>query len=160
MIRPKFIIGGTIIGIAIVYLIISSTAATAQYFLTVDELLSKGSSMQGRDVRLSGAVIGESIVYDRQTQTLSFIIANVPGDNRTIDAQGGLAKVLHDAVQDPNRTRIKIIYHGPQPDLLRDEAQAILTGHLDDNGVFIAQEVLLKCPTRYEDAVPSQISGG
>lgn len=156
MIRPKFIIGGGVIVIAILYLIVSSTVATAQYFLTVDELVSKGSTMLGRDVRISGAVVGDSITYDAQSQTLSFLIANVPGNNRVIDAQGGLAKVLHDAVQDRDRQRIEVIYHGPKPDLLRDEAQAILTGQLDDNGAFIAQEVLLKCPTRYEEAIPAQ----
>ncbi len=156
MIRPKFIIGGGIIVIAILYLIISSTVATAQYFLTVDELIAKGRSMQRQDVRISGAVIGSSISYDNQKQTLSFLIANVPGDNRTIDAQGGLAKVLHEAVQDLNRQRMQVIYHGPKPDLLRDEAQAILTGQMDENGVFVAQELLLKCPTRYEEAIPAQ----
>jgi cytochrome c-type biogenesis protein CcmE len=158
MMRPKFIVGGGMIVIAMIYLIISSTAATAQYFLTVDELNAKTGSMQGRDVRVSGAVIGDTIAYDNKAHTLSFAIANVPGDNRTIEAQGGLAKVLHDAVNDPQRTHLKVIYNGPKPDLLRDEAQAILTGQLDENGNFIAQEVLLKCPTRYEEALPSQIS--
>jgi cytochrome c-type biogenesis protein CcmE len=51
---------------------------------------------------------------------------------------------------------MQAIYVGPKPDLLRDEAQAIMTGHLGEDGVFYADELLLKCPTKYEEAVPSQ----
>jgi cytochrome c-type biogenesis protein CcmE len=87
---------------------------------------------------------------------LSFTIANVPADNKQIEAQGGLAVVLHDAVTDPARTRMQAVYIGPKPDLLRDEAQAIMTGHVGEDGVFYADELLLKCPTKYEEAVPSQ----
>ena len=154
--RLKFIIGGVLIIAAIAYLIISSTKANAQYFFTIDELLSRGQSMVGQNVRISGAVIGDSIQYDPQTLSLHFTIANVPADNKQIEAQGGLAAVLHAAVTDPVRTHMQVIYNGPKPDLLRDEAQAILTGHVDDKGVFTADELLLKCPTKYEEAVPSQ----
>ena len=42
------------------------------------------------------------------------------------------------------------------PDLLRHEAQAIVTGHIDAEGIFHADELLLKCPTKYEEAVPEQ----
>ena len=83
--RIKFIIGGLLIIAAVVYLIVSSTQASAQYFLTVDELISKGSSVQGRDLRISGAVIGDSIQYDPQTLTLTFTIASIPGDNKEIE---------------------------------------------------------------------------
>jgi cytochrome c-type biogenesis protein CcmE len=31
-----------------------------------------------------------------------------------------------------------------------------MTGHLGTDGVFYAEELLLKCPTRYEEAVPEQ----
>ena len=96
------------------------------------------------------------ISYDSTTLNLSFTVANVPGDNAEIEAQGGLAQVLHDAVVDPNRARMQVVYNGPMPDLLRNEAQAIMTGRLDENGVFHATELLLKCPTKYEEAVPSQ----
>jgi cytochrome c-type biogenesis protein CcmE len=42
---------------------------------------------------------------------------------------------------------------------MRNEAQAIMTGHLGDDGVFYADELLLKCPTKYEEAVPNQVQG-
>jgi cytochrome c-type biogenesis protein CcmE len=152
----KFVIGGILILGAVVFLIWSSTAANAEYFLTIDELNAKGSGVVDRNLRVSGAVIGDSIQYDPQSLTLSFDVAHVPADNLAIESEGGLAEVLHQAVMDPSRARMKVVYVGPKPDLLRNEAQAIVTGHLGADGVFYAEELLLKCPTRYEEAVPEQ----
>jgi cytochrome c-type biogenesis protein CcmE len=154
--RNKFIIGGVLILAAVVYLIASSTQASAEYFMTVDELNAEGSSVINKSVRLSGAVLGDTIQYDPSTLTLTFEVAHVPGDNSEIEAQGGLALVLYEAVNDPTRSRVKVIYEGVMPDLLRNEAQAIMTGKLDEDGVFHAEELLLKCPTKYEEAVPEQ----
>jgi cytochrome c-type biogenesis protein CcmE len=110
-------------------------------------------------VRVSGAVIGDSIQYDSKTLTLSFDVAHVTGDNKEVEAQGGLAKVLHAAVIDPNRAHLHVVYEGVKPDLLRNEAQAIMTGKMGEDGVFHASELLLKCPTKYEDALPDQSQG-
>ena len=154
--RTKFIVGGALILAAVIYLIFSATKANAEYFLTVDELQAKGATLTGQNVRISGAVVGNTIQYDANSLTLTFDVAQVPGDQKEVDAEGGLAAVLHAAVIDPSRARLKIIYNGPKPDLLKDEAQAIMTGHLDSNGVFHADELLLKCPTKYQEAVPNQ----
>lgn len=154
--RLKFIIGGLLIVAAVVYLIVSSTQASAQYFLTIDELNAKGSEVIDRELRLSGAVLGDSIQYDPQTLTLTFTVANIPGDNKEIEARGGLAEVLHQAVEDPTQARLQVVYNGVKPDLLRHEAQAIMTGKVGTDGVFHANELLLKCPTKYEEAVPEQ----
>jgi cytochrome c-type biogenesis protein CcmE len=156
--RVKFIIGGVLIFAAITFLIISSTKANAEYFFTIDELISRGQSVVGQNVRISGAVVGDSILYDPADLSLHFTIANVPADNKQIEAQGGLAAVLHAAVVDPSRTRMQVVYVGPKPDLLRDEAQAIMTGHIGEDNTFYADELLLKCPTKYEEAVPSQVA--
>ena len=154
--RTKFIIGGLLILAAVAYLIVTATQANAEYFMTIDELKAKGTAATGQNLRISGAVIGDTIQYDAQNLQLTFEVANVPGDNKVVDAEGGLAAVLHAAVIDPNRSRIKVVYSGPKPDLLKNEAQAIMTGHLGTDGVFHADELLLKCPTKYQQAVPNQ----
>jgi len=92
--RTKFIVGGMLILAAVVYLIFSATKANAEYFMTVDELKAKGASIVSQDVRISGAVVGDTIQYDANTLTLSFDVAQVPGDQKEVDAQGGLAAVL------------------------------------------------------------------
>jgi len=152
----KFVFGGILILGAVVFLIVSSTRATQEYFLTVDELNAKGSSIVDKNLRVSGAVLGDTIQYDANTLTLTFDVAHVPGDMSQIDTEGGLAVALHEAVIDPSRSRMKVVYVGPKPDLLRNEAQAIITGHLGEDGIFYAEELLLKCPTKYEEAVPEQ----
>ena len=152
----KFVIGGMLILGAVVFLIWSATASTSEYFLTIDELNAKGSSIVDKNLRVSGAVIGDTIQYDAESLTLTFEVAHVSGDNAQLETEGGLAEALHQAVLDPSRSRMTVVYVGPMPDLLRHEAQAIVTGHLGEDGIFYADELLLKCPTKYEEAVPEQ----
>ncbi len=154
--KTKFIIGGVLIAAAVIYLIWTSATANAQYFLTVDEVVAHGDQYIGRDLKVSGAVLGDTIVYDPSIPKLEFTVVNVPGSQKEIDAQGGMAEVLHQAVMDPSRTRLRVVYMDVRPDLLKNEAQAIMTGRLDESGVFHVSELLLKCPSRYEEALPEQ----
>jgi cytochrome c-type biogenesis protein CcmE len=154
--RMKFYAGGVLVFAAIIYLIITSTQAGAHYYLTVQELNNRQVEMIGRDVRVSGVVLGDTIDYDSNNLTLKFTIAHIPGDNKEITAQGGLALVLHKASIDPTLPRLDVVYYGVRPDLLQNEAQAIMTGKIGEDGVFMANELLLKCPTRYEEALPDQ----
>jgi len=154
--RKKFLFGGLLILVMVVFLIVSSTQANAEYFMTIDELNAAGQNVAGKSLRVSGAVIGDTIQYDAQTLTLTFEVAHVPGDQIEIDDEGGLAEALHQAVSDPSRGRIQVVYVGPKPDLLKNEAQAIMTGRIGPDGIFEADELLLKCPTRYDEAVPEQ----
>lgn len=150
--RLKFLIGGLLILAAVGYLIISGTVTGARYFITVDELLN-GSTYVGQTVRISGAVLGDSIQYDSEKLVIDFTIANIPQqfDN--------LAVALHDAVSDSSATRLHVhIENQVKPDLLQHEAQAILTGKLDENGVFQATELLLKCPSRFQEDGPDPSS--
>ncbi len=154
--QKKFIFGGILIIAAIVLLIITNTKAGAQYFLTVDEIKDRQNEIIGKDIRVSGAVLGDTIEYDTHNLILQFDVAHVPGDNKEIDAQGGLALVLHQAVMNPEANRLHVVYEGVMPDLLQNEAQAIMTGKIGEDGVFHASELLLKCPTKYEEALPEQ----
>lgn len=151
----KFLIGGVVLFAAVILLVITSIKGNAQYYLTVSELMAGKAGSQG-NVRVSGVVLGDTIVYDQQTLELTFTVANIPGDNKEIEALGGLAQVLHDAALDPNAGRMQVVYQGVKPDLLKNEAQAIMTGKLGTDGIFYADELLLKCPSRYEDSVPEQ----
>jgi cytochrome c-type biogenesis protein CcmE len=102
-------------------------------------------------VRVSGAVLGDTIDYDSQTLNLDFTIVNIPSEFEN------LAETLHIAVSDPNAVRLPVHMENEViPDLLQHEAQAIITGHIGEDGVFYATELLLKCPSRYEEAVPGQ----
>ncbi len=157
--NSKFVIGGLFILAAVVYLIASSTQASAEYFMTIEEVKAQEAEIVGKSLRISGAVLGDTIAYDPDTLTITFTVAHVTGDNDEIESSGGLAKVLHDAVREEGTPRLDIVYNGPMPDLLQNEAQAIMTGHIEADGIFYADELLLKCPTKYEEAVPEQSEG-
>lgn len=153
----KFIIGGVMLVAVVIFMVISATRETAQFFLTVSELQNAEQDYSGENLRVSGAVIGDSIRYDSASNLLHFTIADIPTDDDEIAALGGLEAVLHDAAIDPNAARLAVVYSGAKPDMLKDEAQAILTGSIQADGTFLAEEILLKCPSKYEEALPEQV---
>lgn len=157
--KGKFVFAGLLILAAVIYLIISNTGSTAHYFLTIEELRAMGDQAVGRNLTVSGAVLGDSIVYEPTIPRVTFTIVQVPADPKEVERAGGLAAVLKAAVNNPNAPRLEVIYNNAKPDLLRHESQAIIRGHLGEDGRFYADEVLLKCPTRYEEAVPDQAEG-
>lgn len=152
----KLIIGIGVIVTALLYLLISSTLTQSQYFLTVEELLNEKESFIGKNVRMSGVVLGETIAYDPQALQLRFSVAHIPGDHKLITELGGMAFVLNQAANDSTLPRVEIVYEGARPDLLKHEAQAIMTGALGEDGLFHASELLLKCPSKYEAQLPEQ----
>lgn len=123
--RSKFIIGGAIIMLAVSYLIVSSIGGSTAYYLTVEEVRAEGPSE--RTVRVAGDVIGETIEWNAKELMLRFNIA---------DASGSLA----------------VIYNGPRPDMLQDDAEAVVEGRYIEGGSFEASNLLLKCPSKYEGA--------
>jgi cytochrome c-type biogenesis protein CcmE len=154
--KMKFIVAGLLIVAAVVYLIVSNTASTANFFLTIEELQAMQGQAAGRNLTVSGAVLGDTIVYDPGKPQVTFTIVQGPGDPQEVERAGGLATVLHAAVNNPNAARLEVIYHGVKPDLLQNEAQAILRGRLGEDGRFYADDLLLKCPSRYEEELPQQ----
>lgn len=155
--QVKFIIGGLLIVAAIVFLISTSLSPeNLQYFKTISELKNEGQANIGRELRVTGAVVGATVNYNGEKDELTFTVADISADNAEIEKEGGLAAALHNAVTDPNRARLQVVYKGPKPDLMQDEAQAIMTGKLDENGIFRASELLMKCPSKYEEELPTQ----
>ena len=90
----KILISGALLLLGVVVLVITSIRGNAQYYLTVEELAA-GKAGQQTNIRVSGVVLGDTIKYDPQTFHLTFTIAHIPGGNREIEAQGGLADILN-----------------------------------------------------------------
>jgi cytochrome c-type biogenesis protein CcmE len=130
--KIKFIIGGVVIALAIVYLIYTGIQSSAAYFLTIDELYAKGEAIQHQNVRVAGKVDAETIDFNNRDLILTF-----------------------DVVSD-NGERMHAVFNGPKPDQMREGAEAILEGKYDGE-VFTTQSLLLKCPSRYEEGTIEQI---
>lgn len=136
--RMKFVVGGLVILAAIVFLVANAMSGTTQLYLTVGEFYEQQSSLAGRDLRVSGWVMGDSIQYtqiDDQTSRLEFDIV--------------------DDMTDPGQRLHIVAMNEPIPDLLQHEAQALVEGSAQ-GGEFHAIQggLLLKCPTRYEESGP------
>ena len=140
--KPKYLLGGSLIGLAAIFMIVTSMTSGAQYFLTVTQLRDRSSAVVDQSVRISGAVIYDSVLYEVRNNEpyLEFDI---------VDTEDQIGK----------QTPLRIVYNGPKPDLLQPHAQAIVEGHLGADGKFYADNLLLKCPTRYEDQFPNQVQG-
>jgi cytochrome c-type biogenesis protein CcmE len=49
-----------------------------------------------------------------------------------------------------------VVFNGPKPDQMREGADAILEGKYDGQ-VFVADSLLLKCPSRYEEGTIEEV---
>ena len=139
--KPKYLLGFALIAAAIVFLIVTSMQANAQYFLTVSQLHDRGQAVVDQSVRISGAVIYDNTVLYEVRNNEPYLEFSV------VDTEDQIGK------QKP----LRIVYKGPKPDLLQPHAQAIVEGHLAADGNFYADNLLLKCPTRYEEQFPNQV---
>lgn len=140
--RTKFIIGGLFMAAAIIFLVFNAMRGSTQLYVTVDEYYAQQDKLAGRDLRVSGWVIGDTIQFtqiDDTTSRLEF-------------------EIVDDLNNPGQRLRI-VAMNEPMPDLLQHEAQALVEGS-PEGSVFNANPggLFLKCPTRYEEVEPG-VSG-
>ena len=128
----SFIVAGLAVAVAVAYLIFASTSATAAYYMTVRELRAC-HDCAGRIVRVAGVVQAGSIVRDDRTQTIRFTVAD------STDA-------------------LPVTYNGVVPDIFRPGITVVVEGRLPASGVFAAQTLLAKCPSRFQSATPGASS--
>lgn len=138
--RLKFAVGGVLILAAIVFLMVNAMSGNTQLYKTIGEFHAEQDQLVGRDLRVAGFVIGDSIVFtqiDATTTRLEFDIV--------------------DDLNNPDQVLRIVAMNEPKPDLLQHEAQALVEGSPNENGEFIANPggLLLKCPTRYEELDPA-----
>lgn len=117
---PFFILG------AVVLLTLGSLGYTmfmrsVVYYRTPTEV----AAQPGVHTRLSGTVVDGSIDLDPAAGSVSF------------DATDG-------------RTTIPVVFYGPAPDTLKDGAEAVAEGRLGEDGVFQAETLFAKCPSKFE----------
>ena len=140
--RVKFIMGGLLAAVAVAFLLVNAFSGNTQLYVTVDEYYADQSKMAGRDLRVSGWVLGDTIQFtqiDAVTSRLEFDIV--------------------DDIKNPGQRLRVVAMNEPMPDLLQHEAQALVEG-TGSGTEFISNPggLFLKCPTRYEESEPS-VSG-
>lgn len=116
-----------VVGIAMVAT--SMLPEATNYYLTVDELLANPPRYQGREVKVAGHVIEGSIEHAPQSISWQFEVEN-------------------------NAQVVAVSYQGAMPDTFKDGVEVVATGYFDqEKGVFVANHVLAKCASRYEEKI-------
>ncbi len=122
----KFLIGGVVVAAVIGLLIATSFSGSTSDYLSIAQARALGAD-QPRDSRVAGEIVADSVNYDTRNIHLTFQIQDETGI-------------------------LPISYHGPQPDMLVDAVEAVAIGKYNaDAQVFEADELLMKCPSKYEE---------
>ena len=137
----KIIASVIVIGGAATYLLADTLMADPDaltYFHTADEVLVNPDQFKGQKIRVGGYVQKGSIL--QKPGTLEYQFEVMP-----IDKPGMLK---HPEVKDQT---ITVRYTGIVPDTFKDDAEVIVAGNLVPAGdMFVAQELVAKCPSKYE----------
>lgn len=142
--KVKLMVGVAILAAAVLLLIVNAANGSTQLYVTVEEFHQQQERFMGRDLRMGALVVGDSIQYIQLTDTTS-----------------RLEFAVVDTYNNPQYEMQVVVMNEPKPDLLQHEATALIEGHVGEDGVFYVNPggLLLKCPTRYEEADPAQHIG-
>jgi cytochrome c-type biogenesis protein CcmE len=122
----KFLIGGVVVVVVIGVLIATSFSGSTSDYLKIAEVKALGPD-QTRNSRVAGEIVPNTVMWTTQDLHLTFDIQDETG-------------------------QLAISYHGPQPDMLVDAVEAVVIGKYDPAAqVFEAEELLMKCPSKYEE---------
>ncbi len=128
--KPQFLVAGLLlVGVIVSLMVYGLTTATA-YWLTVDEVQQRGSALVSQRLRVNGVVVDGSEDWNPAEVTLRFRIQDE---------------------ENPNQ-QLEVVFYDSRPDNFQRAASVIATGELLPSGVFQADDLLLKCPSRYEEA--------
>ncbi|HWG58697.1 MAG TPA: cytochrome c maturation protein CcmE [Candidatus Acidoferrales bacterium] len=133
--RGKFAIGAGIIIACLVALAYAGFTQSKSYYHTISELSSLPGPALRQRMRVSGNV---------RPGTIARLDGRV---NFTLEEEGKTLPVSY-------------VGRDPLPDTFKDGAQALVEGHLDGGGRFVAEEVQAKCASKYQASPPGTASGG
>ena len=131
--RVKTVACLTVIVGCLFYLVVSGFRQASVFYMTVTELQARESEFAGKRIKLAGKVTPGSIRKDPQTMAVAFKIWEpLDGAPGTFSEQRA------------------VYYRGIVPDTFREEADVVLEGRQEADGVFHAETLLAKCPSKYE----------
>lgn len=126
--KSRVFLAALIVVAAIAYLMYSGFSGGAVTYYEIEQLLDQADSLRGTEVKVSGKIVGESIDWDPARIRLAFVIRGESGRD------------------------LQVVYNRSKPDVFGDGLETVVQGVLDQNGVFQADEVLTRCPSKYEPA--------
>lgn len=139
-VRARFIIGAGLIVAAVAYLIVAAIENTSEYYMTVDEVAARETTLEGQTLRVAGRVKPGTIQWDPVKLRLKFGMVAIPNASKS-----GLKPV-----RASDHALFTVICKGePKPDMFAPGRDVIVQGRLGANGVVNATEVMTSCPSKY-----------
>ena len=123
--KKRYLIGGGIILIALVYLLYLSFGSSVSYYVTVSEYFERSDELLGTNIRVAGKVADNPIEWNADDLELMFTIT-----------EGG--------------KNMSVIYKGAQPSGFKAGSTILVEGKYGSDGIFRASQIILKCPSKYE----------
>jgi len=149
-IKPRFLLGGGLIVVAVGYLIYTAIMNTAEYYLTVDEVQARESELQGQALRVAGRVVPGSVSWDPSSLSLGFAIRTIP------DPGSSGVKPVSSVNASESTQQFKVLCTGqPKPDMFAENRDVIVEGRLGADHAIVATQVLTSCPSKYVPKKPS-----
>jgi cytochrome c-type biogenesis protein CcmE len=131
--------GATLVAVLVGWYAVSNLegGASFAYFQHLAEFQSRAGELAGRDARVHGYVAPGSIERDVPAKQVRFRVVNDPPH------AGGAAG-----------PPLAVVFASLEtPDLFKDGAEVVVEGRLASaGGVFHADKVLAKCPSKFEAA--------
>ena len=126
--RLKFLLlgGGLLASMSFLLVVGMNRPGGMMYYLSVTEFMQQPAAPSG-DFRVNGTVETGSIERLHTGLDVRFQITD-------------------------GQSSVPVAYHGVIPDTFVDDAAVVVTGNLQDDGTFVAHELLAKCPSKYEAA--------
>jgi cytochrome c-type biogenesis protein CcmE len=116
------------------------SASTFQYYKNLDEFLALAKSSEelaGKSLRVHGYVAPGTIERNLPAKNVTFEVQNEPPHKSGADAR-----------------TLSVVFQGLEtPDLFQDGADVVVEGTLGQNArgpVFIADNLLAKCPSKFQ----------
>jgi cytochrome c-type biogenesis protein CcmE len=126
-VKKSYIVGGIVVVLAMVMAMYSFKSTLTSY-VTVSE--AKASK---RPVQVAGIVVAGTDRYDLKSNNLVFVLREDGGDEMQVE------------------------YDGPRPGNFDNVTKVVAIGKYEPKEqVFVARELLVKCPTKYEGRVKGQ----
>ena len=145
--KMRFAIGAGLIVAAIGYLIVTAVRNTAEYYMTVSEVIPQQAQLIGQPLRVAGRVAPGTISWDSETLTLAFgLVQPPPADG------AATVKPVAAMMESPS---FHVICRGePKPDMFAPNRDVIVEGTLESTGTIEARQVLTSCPSKYTPKQP------
>lgn len=124
--NKKIITALSLMAVAIFIMAFSSMPSAGSKEITISEVVNGADTFDGDYIMTEGLLNKESIQWDADKIELRF------------------------EIMDENELALPVYYKGVQPDNFTDDVIVIVEGFIDENGVFEAEKVLTKCPSKYE----------